>query len=109
MERRWTTRTNLNLDVDVAYGEGEVIGCTTRDIGLGGVFVATGKSALPPGENVELTFRLGQVNDDPEYRIRAKVVRHTDDGAGLMFRDFDATAFRALQKVMRFKESSAVS
>ena len=34
-----------------------------------------------------------------------KGVRIENGGAGLMFKDFDATAFRALQKVMRYNDS----
>ncbi len=112
MERRWTTRTELDLDVEVAVEDGGVFQARTRDIGLGGVFVRTaGDPDLEPGDDVELVFRLpGETGDGPfpdpeegQYRIRARVVRLTPVGAGLMFRDFDATAFRSLQKVMKYQ------
>ncbi len=112
MERRWTTRTELDLDVEVAVEDGEVFQARTRDIGLGGVFVHTAEGAdLEHGDDVELVFRLPQESGNSlfsesgegQYRIRARVVRLTSAGAGLMFRDFDATAFRSLQKVMKYQ------
>jgi hypothetical protein len=106
MERRWTTRTQLQLAVEVSQEGGTTLHCTTRDIGLGGVFVNVGRRALPEGQNVELTFRLPTSTPVEECRLRAKVVRAADEGAGLIFRDFDATAFRSLQKVMRSRDSA---
>lgn len=104
MERRWTTRRKLGLDVDVAYDGGGVQGCHTNDIGLGGVFVKTGERVLPGDQPVELRFKLRGPADMEEHTIRAKVVRLVPGGAGLMFRDFDAGAFRSLQRVLKVRE-----
>ncbi len=109
MERRWTTRTKLAVDVDLAVnGEGHIV-CKTSDIGLGGAYVTHAYGALPNGENVELIFRLNGSPTLEEHKIRAKVVRSTADGVGLMFRDFDAVAFRSLQKVMKIKENASTT
>jgi hypothetical protein len=35
------------------------------------------------------------------HKLSARVVRHTENGVGLMFRDFDTSAFRALQEIMK--------
>lgn len=104
MERRWTTRRKLGLDVDVAFDGGTVQGCHTNDIGLGGVFVKTGEHVLPRDQPVELRFKLQGPADVEEHTIRAKVVRLVPGGAGLMFRDFDAGAFRSLQRVLKVRE-----
>lgn len=104
MERRWTTRTKLALTVEVACEGGRILRCTTEDIGLGGVFVNAPTTAIPEGQNVELIFSLPANSAPEEHKLRAKVVRATDAGVGLMFRDFDATAFRSLQRVMRARE-----
>ncbi|TPW18007.1 MAG: hypothetical protein FD130_440, partial [Halothiobacillaceae bacterium] len=80
---------------------GMVGGCRTRDIGLGGVYLEAGSGLLESGETVELLFKLPSASSEELHTLRAKVVRITEGGAGLMFRDFDAIAFRSLQKVMR--------
>lgn len=104
MERRWTTRRKLGLDVDVVFDGGGVQNCYTHDIGLGGVFVKTGERALPGDLPVELHFKLRGPTEIEEHTIRAKVVRLVPGGAGLMFRDFDAGAFRSLQRVLKVRE-----
>ena len=56
MEQRWSTRTPVKLDVDMAYEDKEE-DCSTRDIGMGGVFLEMG-SILPPVDTmVELIFK----------------------------------------------------
>ena len=108
MERRWTTRTEMRVELDVATDTATVSGCYTRDIGLGGAYVVTSNGAgFIEGEDVELMFKLTNAEGTEAHKIRAKVVRTSGEGAGVMFRDFDAIAFRSLQKVMRSKESVA--
>jgi hypothetical protein len=103
-ERRWTERTPLNVAVDLAYAGTQAGEYRTRDIGLGGVFVELPKATdLVTETPVELIFKLGEGERLTKHRINARVVRVTDDGIGMMFRDFDASAFRSLQEVLRYK------
>ncbi|MFQ5470433.1 MAG: PilZ domain-containing protein [Gammaproteobacteria bacterium] len=117
MEQRWSPRTNVNIDVDLHVNGEEITGCKTRDIGMGGVFVET-HNCLPNDEKeVELIFNLiadSNVSGDmPSYSsdknaihaLKATVVRITDDGLGLMFRDFDANAFRSLQMILHYAQT----
>ena len=101
MERRWTTRTKLDVDVDVLFSGGASMSCKTANIGLGGVYLSSNDSQLEKGESVELTFKLDESHNSEACKLRAKVVRLTERGVGLMFKDFDAVAFRSLQKVMK--------
>jgi len=106
MEQRWSTRTPVKLDVDMAYEDKEE-DCSTRDIGMGGVFLEMG-SILPPVDTmVELIFKVGATDKRTKHKIKAKVVRVAYDGIGLMFRDFDAGTFRALQEVLRYTQGIA--
>jgi len=101
MERRWTTRTKLNIDVDALLNDEAPIQCKTGDIGLGGVYLNfLADSHLAMGDTVELTFKL-HTPQSGACKLKAKVVRLTEQGAGLMFKDFDAIAFRSLQQVMK--------
>lgn len=106
MERRWTTRTNVILPVELAWEGGATLRCMTENIGLGGVFVRAPGQAIAEGQNVDLTFSLDAGSTKEQHHLRAKVVRATEGGLGLMFRDFDATAFRSLQRVMKVREFS---
>jgi hypothetical protein len=105
MERRWTERTPIDIAVDLAYAGTQAGEYRTRDIGLGGVFVEVSQTADLAAETpVELIFKLGTGEHLTKHRINARVVRVTDDGVGMMFRDFDASAFRSLQEVLRYKK-----
>lgn len=111
MERRWTARAQMKLPVEMSHAGTHTEGCVTQDVGLGGVFLQ-----IPPHvkvfneSHVELTFRLG--DDDSQvtkHRIKARVVRVSDEGAGMMFRDFDASTFRSLQEILRYREGGTAS
>lgn len=109
MERRWTERTPIDVPVDLSYAGMQTGECRTRDIGLGGVFVEIpGAANLAQETSVELTFKLGSGADVTKHRIHARVVRVTADGVGMMFRDFDAGAFRSLQEVLRYKQGEVI-
>lgn len=107
MERRWTARTHLVIDVEVIC-DLNVFSLTTRNIGLGGVFLAaTDAIPLALGKGVKLIFKLDETFPEDAPCICARIVRQDSLGLGLMFRDFDAVAFRSLQKIIRFKNGLA--
>ena len=101
MERRWTTRTEINVGLEITSLGKVIPNCEAKDIGLGGAYVLTKGSDLNEGSDVELNFKLDSQGEGSEHVIRAKVVRLYEDGVGLMFKDFDAVAFRVLQKVIK--------
>jgi PilZ domain len=110
MERRWTERTSINVPVDLSYAGVQTEECRTRDIGLGGVFVELPKEVnLAAETSVELTFKLGAAPQLTKHRINARVVRVTEDGVGMMFRDFDAIAFRSLQEVLLYNQNKMMN
>ncbi len=104
MEKRWTIRTSARLNVDLHYKDLEVVNCRTRDISLSGVYVELAE--LQPGLDmpVELVFKFGAAGDYTKYRVPAKIVRADGAGVGVMFRDIDASSFRALREVLKHKD-----
>jgi len=103
IENRWSQRRSLDMDVEILM-DGSVLGCTrTRDVGLGGVFLLLDdQQSLDFAADVDLLFVADQqAGSRSRHKLRARVVRHTAEGIGLMFRDFDTSAFRALQEVMK--------
>ncbi len=110
MERRWTERTSINVPVDLAYAGAQAEECRTRDIGLGGVFVELPDTVnITADTAVEVTFKLGTAPNITKHRINARVVRVSEDGVGMMFRDFDAIAFRSLQEVLLYNQNNALN
>ena len=108
MEKRWSERKDLGLDVDV-YQQGSLVGsCFSKDIGLGGAFLST-KTPIEVNEesDVELIFSLATSNT--RHKIHARVTRVSDQGVGFKFCDFDTGVFRSLQEIMSYKASATKS
>lgn len=106
MEKRWSERKSLQVDVDV-YQQGVLLGsCFSSDIGLGGAFLALGNDAfaLPGNDGVELVFRLAVEGRGTKHKINARVTRTSETGVGLKFCDFDTGVFRSLQEIMSYKK-----
>ena len=95
MEQRASDRRPVAIDVEIFQRGAPVRQGRTRDVGLGGTFVEG--PGLPLKAEVELAFRIPGAR---ERRLRARVVRVEDHGAGLAFHDLDLDAVRALQDVI---------
>jgi PilZ domain len=106
MEKRWSERKPLQVDVDV-YQQGELLGsCFSSDIGLGGAFLALDDMfAVPNDSGVELVFNLSADGQSTRHKINARVTRNAQGGIGLKFCDFDTGVFRSLQEIMSYKKN----
>jgi hypothetical protein len=108
MEKRWSERKSLQVNVDV-YQQGELLGsCMSTDIGLGGAFLTKECSCpkQPSEASVELVFSLISKGQSTRHKINARVARVTEDGFGLKFCDFDTGVFRSLQEIMSYKKNT---
>ena len=107
MEKRWSERKSLRVDVDV-YQQGALLGsCVSSDIGLGGTFLTKDCTFDMPGEsNVELVFSLVFQGQSTRHKINARVARTSDTGFGLKFCNFDTGVFRSLQEIMSYKKNT---
>jgi len=97
MEKRWSKRKPITLDVVLFHNDLGLLRCKTRDISLEGMFLDTGKVSLPVEDPVDLDFILHSNGDTRLHHIRAKVVRVTPQGAGVMFREFTPSVSHFLQ------------
>lgn len=107
MEKRWSERKELDVDVDV-YQHGALLGsCHSYDIGLGGTFLSTDVVLdIQKDEGVELVFRLLSEGQGTKHNVHAKVTRVTADGVGFKFCNFDTGVFRSLQEIMSRSRTS---
>lgn len=107
MEKRWSERKELDVDVDV-YQHGSLLGsCHSSDIGLGGTFLSTAEPlSLHTDEDVDLVFRLLSQDQGTRHNVHARVTRITDGGIGFKFCNFDTGVFRSLQEIMLYKRPS---
>lgn len=102
MENRYTARKPVALDVELHHGRASFGTFKARNISLEGMFVETGPVNLYPSDLIDATLVIGP---DPAatHEVRAVVVHHTDEGIGLMFRDYEP----ALLGFLRFLSPAA--
>lgn len=87
-EKRLEHRHTLVLETEVHFHEQFVKGmfrCRTSNIGIDGVFLPSDKMPITRITNIELVFRDSTKLRPKKYRIAAKVVRNSAEGAALVF------------------------
>ena len=73
----------------------------TRNLGIGGMLLDTGVVRLPQDEEVELAFMLDGAESDAEvHQLTAQVVRTSDRGTELVFKDFEPNTMRLLRRAL---------
>ena len=90
MDQRWNTRQPLRLDItvfDSIYGEEEILHTRTENISLGGMFILTAPRQLAVNHNLSIGFPIHNKQGLSQQRLSARVVRSTEQGAGLAFSD----------------------
>lgn len=99
IEKRWSSRQPLRLEVDVELSGSNFMGLTI-DVGLGGAFVETESYHFEQDNDVTLRFQSNEDAGIESSDLNARIVRVSDEGIGLMFQNFDADAYRSLKTVM---------
>jgi len=99
MEHRWSRRKLLDLEVHVNSHVG-ILCTSSRDVSLEGMFLHGPVKMLEKNSLVDLEFRLGKKSTAKVYRVKACIVRSTDDGVGVMFLEFVVDAFRYFERLL---------
>ncbi len=97
MEKRQQTRREIAVEVDMTCDGARTPGLKTRNLSLSGVLLEPGDYALPaPGAIVDLNFHAPAAQNGGRL-LRARVVRASSQGLGLLFRDFGLEDFGFIQ------------
>ncbi|WJW75069.1 PilZ domain-containing protein [Thiohalobacter sp. IOR34] len=100
VEHRWSERKPIQMEVALHYPPVGTLRCTTRDVSLEGMFVATDGVELPPQAELEISFVTEDAGHRHEHRMPAYVVHGNGDGVGLMLRHVDYHDFYALRHLL---------
>jgi len=98
LEHRWSSRKEINLNVNLYYPPVGMINGTTQNISLEGMYVAVIGVDIPPQARLEVCFTAETRGKSIEHRLPAYVVHGGDSGIGLMlqhvgYREFDALRY----------------
>ena len=88
MENRFSARKPVALEVDLHQGRIRFGTFKARNISLEGMFVETGPINLYPSDLIDATLTVGR-ESTARHEIRAVVVHCTEEGVGLLFRDYE--------------------
>lgn len=105
MEHRWNVRKPHQSSVIVDCPRSGLAATRLRNIGIGGMFVETGKADLPLNAVVSVAFTLGHDDNREEFCLPALVVRRTVNGAGIMFLESDLDMLQALRSALHVTTS----
>ena len=98
---RTCSRTPLNLAVTLYNHTGTPVDGTLIDISFGGAYIKTSTRSLLVEEPVTLAMLLRDRGQEQLYSMSAVVVRKGDNGAGLMFDEYDSDTIHCLRRVYR--------
>ncbi|MES9870915.1 MAG: PilZ domain-containing protein [Sedimenticola sp.] len=100
MEHRCSPRKPVSMDVVLKYrGLGLVRG-QTEDVGVGGMFVKTGRIRLPVNAVLDVSVIMEGARGMSPFRTECIVVHTTDGGVGLMFCDLDESCHGLLHDLV---------
>jgi hypothetical protein len=102
VDHRWSARQDMALPVKL-YNGGEPVGQgRTHNVGIGGMFVElkTVKGKLPMDARVSVSFSVTSNGNTTHHRLPATVIWSADDGAGLMFTDFNVETVHTLRDIL---------
>lgn len=95
MEHRWGERIELDLPVRLNIQSRRVARGQILNVSLSGAFVATSEH-VPSQATVSVEFSLMRSRSRKPHRVPAYVVRRTESGIALEWREFAPSAIRAL-------------
>lgn len=98
VEHRWSSRKEINLEVNLYYPPVGMINGKTRNVSLEGMFVELKGVHIPPQSRLEICFTAESRGKTMEHRLPAYVVHERQGGIGLMlqhvgYREFDALRY----------------
>lgn len=97
LEHRWSKRQRVCLDALVFHRKTGLIQVNILNISLEGVFISGEHIKLPPLTCLELTFGLKGSRECNILQIEALVIHNSHHGYGLMYKDFQRSAFQELK------------
>lgn len=107
MERRWSARKPIALDVVIYEKRLPVATAVSRNVGLEGMYVETVWHLFCKGTALEAEFIIAGIRGGRRYRLPVVVKHVSRRGFGLMFNIFDQELFRAFEAMLYgFDDSS---
>lgn len=99
-EHRWSGRQPMQLRVTLSGGRQRPQPAVCHNLGLGGMYVETNPQWLLLNSLLDVGFTIRSEDGESRHRLPVRVVRVSQNGAGLMFSNFKPDAAGALGELL---------
>jgi hypothetical protein len=103
VDHRWSARQDLAVPVKLFDGGETVAQGRTHNVGIGGMFVelhGIDSTKLPENARVSVAFTINNEGQTSYHRLPATVIWSGENGAGLMFTDFNVETVHTLRDIL---------
>ncbi len=87
MEHRYSLRRPMKVDIVMNYRRLGLVRGRSCNVGMGGMYVETGRIQIPVNAMVDVSVLLDTVDGACAFQTEAIVVHMSEGGVGLMFSD----------------------
>jgi len=101
MEKRYSKRLPVVMNVLIYDKNIPVVSCKTHDIGLDGLFINSGPLTYRNDTMLKIEFQLESESGTESHLLPAIVVRRSKSGLGLMLPGGDSQAIKAWRHKIR--------
>ena len=103
-ERRRFTRIPYNVKAKIEYS-GSHVDCDVKDIAFRGLYAGGGEE-VPEGSEVMVVIHLTDDSSRAPLSITGNVVRKTERGFGVEFKEMDLDSFTDLKYILIYQSGS---
>lgn len=107
MENNQRGRIRASFDTEIVIKKDDkiIVSNHTRDISLNGIFVVT-KDRLEVDTICDLTIALNSHVTSLNLRLKAKIVRHSDDGMAVHFEEMELETYQHLKNIVLYNSEN---
>lgn len=95
------SRRKVDFDVTLVARHGIPFHGTLENISFSGGYIATANRALLPSTPITVVLQQDEGEFQKIYRMNGTVVRQDQQGAAIMFNDYDADTVRSLRTIFK--------
>ncbi len=104
-EKRRTTRVKFHTSIDLKFDDTFYEHCKILDLSVKGVFVL-GITDRSQGQECEVTLQLSGASSELKLKMKARIVRMTENGIGLYFHEVDLDSFSHLKYIVYYNSEN---
>lgn len=99
-DNRWSERQGVRLDITLLDNGQEILQTTSKNISIGGIFIATASQPLAIDKQLHVAFTLRNANGDQQHSLPARIVHQHNGGTALAFSDYNMQTLNALRMLL---------